>query len=52
MRNSNNDIAFLSASETAKAISEGQATPIEVVQAYLDRIDRLDPELSAYITVT
>lgn len=52
MRNSNNDIAFLSASETAKAISEGQATPIEVVQAYLDRIDRLDPEFSAYITVT
>ena len=49
---SNNDIAFLSASETAKAISEGQATPIEVVQAYLDRIDRLDPEFSAYITVT
>ena len=49
---SNNDIAFLSASEIAKAILAGEATPIDVVQAYLDRIDRLDPNLFAYITVT
>ena len=49
---SDNDIAFLSASEIAKAILAGEATPINVVQAYLDRIDRLDPDLSAYITVT
>ena len=48
----NNDIAFLSASEISRAILEGQLTPVEVVQTYLDRIDRLDPSLSAYITVT
>ena len=49
---SNNDIAFLSASETAKEILAGKLTSVEVVQAYLDRIDRLDPDLFAYITVT
>ena len=48
----NNDIAFLSASEISRGILEGQLTPVEVVQVYLDRIHRLDPSLSAYITVT
>ena len=48
----NNDIAFLSASEISRAILEGEVTPGEVVQTYLDRIDRLDPSLFAYITVT
>ena len=36
------DIAFLSASETAKAIRTKQVSPVEVVQAYLARITRLD----------
>ena len=45
------DIAFLSASETAQAIREQQFTPTDAVQAYLQRIDRLDHSLSAYITV-
>ena len=49
---SDNDIAFLSASEIAKAILAGEATPINVVQDFLDRIYRLDHDLSAYITVT
>jgi aspartyl-tRNA(Asn)/glutamyl-tRNA(Gln) amidotransferase subunit A len=44
-------LAFLSASETAEAIKSKQVSPVEVVQAYLARIDRLDPELHAYITV-
>lgn len=46
------DIPFLSATETAKAIKARQLSPREVVQAYLDRIDRLDPSLHAFITVT
>jgi aspartyl-tRNA(Asn)/glutamyl-tRNA(Gln) amidotransferase subunit A len=45
------EIAFLSAVETAKAIKAKQVSPVEVVQAYLVRIDRLDPQLHAYITV-
>lgn len=45
-------IAFLSAAATAKAIRTRQVSPVEVVQAYLARIERLDPTLHAYITVT
>ena len=45
------DLAFLSASETAKAIRTKQVSPVEVVQAYLARITRLDATLHAYITV-
>ena len=48
----NDDIAFLSAAATAEAIRNGRFTPVDAVRAYLDRIDRLDSRLSAYITVT
>jgi aspartyl-tRNA(Asn)/glutamyl-tRNA(Gln) amidotransferase subunit A len=47
----NSDIAFLSAAETAHAIRTKQVSPVEVVQAYLARIERLDTTLHAYITV-
>ena len=45
------DIALLSAADTASAIKTKELSPTEVVRAYLDRIDRLDSGLSAYITV-
>jgi aspartyl-tRNA(Asn)/glutamyl-tRNA(Gln) amidotransferase subunit A len=45
------DIPLLSAAETAEAIKRKQVSPVEVVQAYLARIDRLDVQLHAYITV-
>jgi aspartyl-tRNA(Asn)/glutamyl-tRNA(Gln) amidotransferase subunit A len=45
------NLPFLSAAETAVAIQRRQVSPVEVVQAYLARIDRLDPTLHAYITV-
>lgn len=45
------ELAFLSATETARAIRAKQVSPVEVVQAYLSRIDRLDKTLCAYITV-
>ena len=41
----NNEIAFLSAAETARAVRAGELTPEAAVQAYLDRIDRLDSRL-------
>ena len=47
-----NEIAFLSAAATAKSVRSGDLSPVEAVQAYLDRIDRLDSRLAAYITVT
>ena len=45
------DIPFLSATETARAVKANELSPVEAVQAYLDRIDRLDSRLAAYITV-
>jgi aspartyl-tRNA(Asn)/glutamyl-tRNA(Gln) amidotransferase subunit A len=45
------DLPFLSAAETAQAIKTKQASPVEVVQTYLERIARLNPALSAYITI-
>ena len=45
------DIPFLSAAETHKAIKSKEISPVEVVKSYLDRIDRLDSRLAAYITV-
>ena len=47
-----NDIAFLSAAATAKAVRAGELSPVDAVRAYLERIDRLDSRLAAYITVT
>ena len=45
-------IAFLSATETAQAVKSKEFSPLDAVQAYLERIDRLDTRLAAYITVT
>jgi aspartyl-tRNA(Asn)/glutamyl-tRNA(Gln) amidotransferase subunit A len=45
------EIAFLSATETARAIKAKEISPVDAVQAYLERIDRMDTRLSAYITV-
>ena len=45
------DIALLSAADTASAIKANELSPTEVVRAYLDRIDRLDSTLATYITV-
>ena len=47
-----NDIPFLSAAATTKAVKSGELSPVDAVQAYLDRIDQLDSRFSAYITVT
>lgn len=45
------ELPLLSAAATAQAIRTKQVSPVEVVQAYLERIDRLNPTLCAYITV-
>jgi Asp-tRNA(Asn)/Glu-tRNA(Gln) amidotransferase A subunit family amidase len=45
------ELAYWSAAETAAAIRTKQVSPVDVVQAYLDRIERLDGALHAYITV-
>jgi amidase len=42
----------LSAREQAAAIRNGELSPIELTEHYLDRIDRLNEQVGAYITVT
>jgi aspartyl-tRNA(Asn)/glutamyl-tRNA(Gln) amidotransferase subunit A len=46
------DIPFLSATELAGLIESKQVSPVEAVEAYLSRIEEVDPALNSYITVT
>ena len=48
----NSDLVFKSGRELAALIKSRQVSPVEVAQAYLDRIEALNPKLNAYITVT
>ena len=48
---SNAPLHYLSITETASLIRGGEASPVEVTQAYLERIDSLNDELGAYISV-
>lgn len=45
------ELAFLGATRLAGLVRDKQVSPVELVQLYLDRIDRLNPRLGAYITV-
>jgi amidase len=44
-------LAFLPALEQARLVREREISAVELVEEYLARIDRLDPELNAYVTV-
>ena len=48
----NSDIVFKSGTELSALIKARQISPVEVVQAYLDRIQTLNPSINAFITVT
>ncbi len=45
------DLFGLTIKETAALLAAGKTTAVEVTQAYLDRIDELNPKLNAYLTV-
>jgi amidase len=45
------DLAFLPATEQARLLRAGDVTSVELVEVYLERIARIDPELNAYVTV-
>ena len=45
------DIPFLSATELSVRIKSKEVSPVEVTEAYLERIDRLNPTFHAYLTV-
>src|SRR5215218_5761347 len=46
------DLCYLPALELREAIRSMQVSPVEVVDAVLGRIERLNPTLNAYCTVT
>lgn len=46
------ELAWSSATELAKLIRRGKLSPVELVDALLDRIKRVNPAVNAYCTVT
>lgn len=42
----------LTAIEQAEAVKRGEISPVEITEHYLDRIERLDGQIGAYVTVT
>jgi aspartyl-tRNA(Asn)/glutamyl-tRNA(Gln) amidotransferase subunit A len=46
------DISNLTLAEAAAAIRAGALSPVELTDALLDRIERLEPRLNAFITLT
>ena len=47
-----NELHFLSVAEQAKLLRDGELSPVELTEAYLERVERLNSRLFAYITVT
>lgn len=47
----NADLHYMSISDAAPLIRDGKLSPVELTQAYLDRIEALNDRLGAYITV-
>ena len=46
------DLATLTISEVAPKIRDGEVSPVALTKLYLERIERLNPLLSAYLTPT
>jgi aspartyl-tRNA(Asn)/glutamyl-tRNA(Gln) amidotransferase subunit A len=46
------ELYWLDIAQLGRALRDKQVSPVEVTEAYLDRIERLNPTLNAYITVT
>src|SRR2546421_4206669 len=45
------DLAFAGIARQAELIDAGEVSPRELVETYLDRIERLDPQLNAFRVV-
>lgn len=46
------DLSGLTISEILKKLDTGEVSSVELTRAYLDRIEKLDPTLKAFITIT
>ena len=45
------ELAFLPATEQARLVRAGAISSVELVQLYLERIERIDPDLNSFVTV-
>ena len=45
------ELAFATALELAATVRTREVSPLELADLYLDRIERLDPQLNSYVTV-
>ena len=45
------ELPFLTASQLSRLIETKEVSPVEATEAYLDRIEAVDPKLNSYITV-
>ena len=45
------ELAFAPALDLAARVRAGEVSPLELAELYLDRIERLDPQLNSYVTV-
>ncbi len=46
------ELTNLTIAEAGRLIATGELSPVELTRAYLERIERLNPRINAYITVT
>ncbi len=46
------DLAFMPAWRMAELIASKELSPVEIVDLHLERIERLNPKLNAYLTIT
>ncbi len=46
------DLAFTSALDQAEMLRKRDVSPVELTELYLDRIERINPRLGAYLTVS
>jgi amidase len=46
------EIAFQPATEQARLVREREVSPVELVQTYLERIEKFDQTINSYVTVT
>ena len=46
------ELPLLELTEVSKAVQKKEVSPVELTRACLDRIERLNPKLNAFITVT
>lgn len=46
------EVVFLSATELGRHIGRKEISPVEATEAYLRRIEKIEPRLNAFITVT